>query len=541
MKEWILFIIILSLLIFAQSIHDPLYIFKQAESYALPYDMKGIGILLMYLGGYTLVAYTLYLMLKIKSTKIFSFFLLVFFLFYAVDFFMQLLGTSYGFSYNEFILAIHEAGNMQNLLSYLDDIIYAIIISLFFTLIFLFLRLKFVKKKLQSFKVLFAFLTLGFLGTAIPAYTCDHVTHKVYPAFTKIPVISLVYLRHKPQIKERILEHTIYADDSKFQNIIWIVDESITGGYLSINGYEKETTPYLKSLDKSNKMVNFGVVNSVSNCSSTSNLSLRIGLNPKTIPEFDKNMYDLPTIFQYAKRAGYTTWLLDTQAPKDYLQNYLSLYDKKDIDNFITLDNDTVPHTRDETMIKKIQGLTKGEDKNFVIAVKFGAHWPYILAYPVENTVFTPVIETTYGMTKENKNKQINTYSNAILHATDHYLEELINGSDLSKSIIFYTSDHGQNILETEGKITHCNNDNIVKNEVSVPLMVFQDNAKELFKLNKEAPYYSQIQIFPTSLSLMGFDRNISEKYGKTLWENFSEKENREFFIYISGETQTYK
>jgi glucan phosphoethanolaminetransferase (alkaline phosphatase superfamily) len=541
MKQLLLFFLILILLIFAQAIHDPFYIFKQAENYARPYDMKGIGILFMYLGGYVLVAYALYLIVKIRSNIIFTIFIVIFFLFYAIDFFMQLLGTSYGFSYNEFILAMHEAGNIQNLLSYLDDIIYAIVFSFIFSLLFFLLRKIFFKTNLHTFKTVISFILLAFLGTAVPAYTCDYVTHKVYPAFAKIPVISLVYLRHKPQVKQRILDSSIHPRKSKFQNIIWVIDESVTGTYLSINGYEKDTTPYLKTLDTTSKMVNFGVVNSVSNCSSTSNLSLRIGLNPKTIPEFEKNMYDLPTIFQYAKRAGYTTWLIDTQSQKDYLQNYMSLYDKKDIDNFITLDDDTVPHTRDMSMIKKIQELTKGASKNFIITVKFGAHWPYILDFPVENTVFTPVIETTYGMTQENKEKQINTYANAILYSTDHYLEELIKDSDLSKSIIFYTSDHGQNILETEGKITHCNNDNIVKNEVSVPLMVFQEDAKKLFKINKEHPNYSHVQIFPTSLALMGFDKNITKKYGKTLWESFSEEEDRKFFIYVSGQTQVYK
>jgi len=540
-KQTLLFIVVLALLILAQSIHDPLYVFKQADSLALPYDAKGLGVLLAYLGGYITVAFSLYLILRIKSKKIFFLFLFLFFIFYAIDFFMQLIGTSYGFSYNEFILAMNEAENVHNLLNYLDYVVYAIGMSLIFSILFLILRIKFFTKKSKTSKTLLLFILLAFFGTALPTYTIDHITHKIYPAFTKIPVISLVYLKHRPQVKKRILDENIHPSKSKFKNIIWLIDESVTGSYLSINGYDKKTTPYLESLNKTDKMVNFGIVNSVSNCSSSSNLSLRIGLNPNTFPDFDKNMYDLPTIFQYAKRAGYTTWLLDSQAPKDYLQNYMSLYDKKDIDNFLTLENDTVPYTRDEKMLTKIENLTKAPNKNFVVVVKFGAHWPYILDYDTQESKFKPIIETTYGMTLENRKKQINTYDNAILHATDNYLKKLVEGSDLSKSIIFYTSDHGQNILETDVKITHCNTDNVIKNEASVPLFIFQDKAKELFKINKKNPYYSQIQMFPTTLSLMGYNKKDIKPYGKTLWENFNNSEDRQFFIYVTGKIQTYK
>jgi glucan phosphoethanolaminetransferase (alkaline phosphatase superfamily) len=492
-----------------------------------------------------MVVLAMYLLLQIKSTKIFLFFMIFFFLFYAIDFFMQLLGSSYGFSYNEFILAMNEAGNVHNLLNYLDYIVYAVLLSAIFSVVFYFLRIKRFNKKRYSNKSLYILVLLAFFGTALPAYKIGQITHENYPAFTKIPVIGLVYLKHRPQVKRRVLNKSIQNEKTKFKNIIWIIDESITGSYLSLNGYEKETTPYLKKLNKTDKMVNFGVVNSISNCSSSSNLSLRIGLNPKVFSDFSKNMYTLPTIFQYAKRAGYKTWLLDSQVPKDYLQNYLSLYDKEDIDHFMTLDSDTTPDIRDEKFLNKVAELSKSKNNhnNFIVVVKFGAHWPYLLAYDKKETIFKPVLENTYGMSIENREKQLNTYANAIVHSTDDYLKKLLAKSDLSETIIFYTSDHGQNILEKEIKITHCNSEAklIVKNEISVPLLVFQNNAKKLFPIDKESSYYSQIQMFPTTLSLMGYRDDVSKKYGKTLWESFQKSEDRESFIYVTGKTKRFK
>ena len=539
MKSFLNYLLIFFLFIVAQSLNESLYFFKQIEAYSF----QGMGVLIPYIVSYLAVVLAMYLFLQLKSTKIFLIFIFFFFIFYAIDFFMQLLGSSYGFSYNEFILSMNEVRNIDNLLNYLDYILYAVLLSTLFSSIFYFLRIKLFNKKRYSNKILYLTILLAFLGTALPAYRIGFIRHENYPAFTKIPVIGLVYLKHRPQIKRRVLDESIHNSKTKFKNIIWIVDESITGTYLSLNGYKKKTTPYLESINETDKMVNFGVVNSISNCSSSSNLSLRIGLNPKVFSDFNKNMYNLPTIFQYAKRAGYKTWLLDSQVPKDYLQNYLTLYDKEDVDNFLTLDRDTTPHKRDEKFLAQIADLTKSENKNFIFVVKFGAHWPYILAYDKKNTIFKPTLETTYGMSIENREKQLNTYANAIVHSTDQYLKKLLEQSDLSETIIFYTSDHGQNILENDIKITHCNTEAklIVKNEISVPLLIFQDNAKQLFPINQDSPNYSQIQIFPTTLSLMGYQKNITKQYGKTLWESFRKSNKRESFIYVTGKTKKFE
>ena len=173
--------------------------------------------------------------------------------------------------------------------------------------------------------------------------------------------------------------------------------------------------------------------------------------------------------------------------------------------------------------------------------VKFGAHFPYLLSYDTEDTFFEPAMETTYGgMNIENKPKLINTYLNAIRNNTDRYLEEMLNKIDLTDTVIFYTSDHGQNILENENRTMHCNKKNIVKNEVTVPLIVFAKHARDLFPVAK-GKHYSQIQIFPTTLSLMGYSDVIIQKYGKTLWEGLPKTEKRKYFIPYHGQTGEYE
>ena len=58
--------------------------------------------------------------------------------------------------------------------------------------------------------------------------------------------------------------------------IFYIVDESVRGDYLSINGFSEDTTPYLNS--QKDLFINFGAVSSSSNCSLTANIALQSGL-----------------------------------------------------------------------------------------------------------------------------------------------------------------------------------------------------------------------------------------------------------------------
>ncbi|RTZ96621.1 MAG: hypothetical protein DSY90_09945 [Deltaproteobacteria bacterium] len=85
--------------------------------------------------------------------------------------------------------------------------------------------------------------------------------------------------------------------------IVYIVDESVRGDFLGINGHEKATTPYLKTVGKN--IFNFGISSSIANCSEATRLALRSGLRRDQIPDFDYQALKQPTIWQYAKKGGF--------------------------------------------------------------------------------------------------------------------------------------------------------------------------------------------------------------------------------------------
>jgi len=537
------FTLLLILFVSVQSLGNPLFLWNELQYHLELLDLRGLAKGGIFLFTYFVAIVPFVILVKLKSTRLFWGVLFFVFIMVAIDFFVQLLGVSHGFSYDEYTLAMNEVGNYKYLIAYVDTIAKAIGLAFLVVLILYFIREKIAQKNLSN-RVLMVTLIPMILVYAV-CYKIDTFKLSSYPASIKIPNIAFAYFKYSQPLKRRILEERIVPQkESEFKNIVWIIDESVTGSYLSVNGYAKKSTPYLDTLAvQSNDFVNFGLVNSISNCSSTSNLFLRIGMNPH---KYEKSkISELPTIFQYAKRAGFTTWLFDSQTRKDHLQNYLTPYDKETIDHFETLGAEVERVDRDERFLNRMIELVNDKsasEKNFIVLVKYGAHFPYLLTYDQHFSPFSPVVESSYGgMNMAHREEVVNTYLNSLYFNVDLYFKKMLAKIDLSKSIVFYTSDHGQNILETKGlSRTHCNSVNVVKNEVTVPLFLFTNNAKKRFP-KQENLFYSQIQIFPTTLSLLGYGDEVVERYGKTLKEGFTRSDVRHYILSSSRTPKVYK
>jgi len=537
------FLLLLLLFTAIQSVVNPLFLVEELHYHFELFELRGLVKGTLFLTTYILAIFFFLIIIGVESIWVFRLALLLIFLFSSMDFFVQLLGISHGFSIDEYRLAMNEMGNYQFLMAYTDTLAKAIFSAFLVVVVLYFIRKKVYKSRVSTRSLLILLLPFSIIYGA--CYKIDTFKLSSYPAALKIPALALEYERLSSPIEKRILEEGIKPKhEGLVKNIVWVIDESVTGSYLSINGYVKNTTPFLRILDQKSSLIsNFGIVNSISNCSGESNLFLRIGMTPRTKENVKREMYHLPTIFQYAKEAGYTTWLFDSQTQKDHLQNYLTLYDKESIDHFETLGTNIERDKKDTTLLSKFSKLTheKGERKNFIVVVKYGSHFPYLTSYNHEYAPFKPVLEVSYGgMDMAHKEKMVNSYLNSLYNSVDLYLKHLVEEVDLNKTVVFYTSDHGQNILESKGLTrTHCNRE-VVKNEVSVPLFVFTKGAKERFPVNKNE-FYSHIQIFPTTLSLLGYDQSVVKRYGKSLENGFKKSSERHYILSSSLESKIYK
>lgn len=538
-------ILIFGILVFVfllQSINSPIGFIIETNYLSQPYDKKGL-----IKGGLFLASYFLSVMAILTSifivNRYIAFLWISFFaLLFGIDAYVQFLGSSSnGVTVALLSTAFSEVGRVEDLLVYKKPLLYALLVAiLFFILASLARSLVREKYRIKTIWSLL-FLISTIVGVGLLTYKIFSIKSQAYPAPIKMLLVLKEYWSLNHNDVERVLDSAVKPSQTNgYKTIVWIIDESISGKYLSLNGYAKNTTPFLESIKNSHFMQNYGIVASISNCSNTSNLFLRIGLTSSVQQEFLQAKKSLPTIFQYAKNANFTTYLLDAQVTPGELQNNLTGNDLKFIDHNISYERTVLPQSRDKELLTSLSNLLSNTTENqFIVVVKWGAHWPYPLAYPKEQSLFSPAAtETLTEMTIENKAIITNAYLNAVHYSVDTFLQNLLEKKNLDNKVIFYTSDHGQSLFSNDkSALTHCHYsdkpDSLPLDEFKVPLMVFTKDAKTYFP-KLENRLYAQEQLFPSTLQILGYSGLIYNIYGPTLFQG-SEAAYVEAFVLDSG------
>jgi len=472
--------------------------------------------------------------------KKFFFFLAVFLLLltYTIELVYKHV-NSFGFTLNDLSIAINEgdAFALDALVSYAESIKYALFITVIILVVVLVFRKIIVKNKMF---IKSRYAVISFVLALLLAYS---ITYKTTGATQTRPTViktfntiiyylsNKLYYGERETVKEKV---SLVKDDKKgnYKNIIFIVDESIGGKYLSINGYEKETTPYLKSIEK--KFINLGLASSGANCSASSNLILMSGIQLSQLPDKENRALKKPTIFQYAKKAGYKTHYISGQSIGKNLQNYMSQYDLKYIDDLSQrkeeYSNKSMP---EENIILKTSKILNSDDKNFIFIVKHGSHFQWEGSYPKDERYFLPTLEDTDALSLEEKPKALNSYLNSVRYNVDLFFKYFLKNINFFKrddTLIIYTSDHGQSILEQGRTSTHCDSTNPPLTQGIVPLLLFTPKDDKLLKnIDFKPNHYTHYEIFPTIQKLMGY-KGIN---AKTLLDEVSEDDSQ---IFVSGD-----
>jgi hypothetical protein len=314
-------------------------------------------------------------------------------------------------------------------------------------------------------------------------------------------------------------------------DIVLIIDESISGNYLDIN------VPFgvhsnLKQARPGVDIFNYGYAASIANCSADTNVTLRYG---GTRADYMRINSTLPSIWQYAKKAGLRTVYIDAQRTAGNLQNLMTDTEKKDIDQFVQFDQTSV-RDRDMAAAAKLIELLNDDTPELVVINKVGAHFPVHDKYPDAFMAYRPTLPrgqfTEVADTGERNgfNGQPddwvlyrNAYKNTVLWNVGEFFARVFAEANLNNALLIYTSDHGQDLHErgNPGLNTHCGGDP-VEEEGLVPLVVIQGSDLKTLdwsaQLAANKDRSSHYNIFPTLLQLMGYDlAGIEAVYGKPL------------------------
>ncbi|PWB35145.1 sulfatase [Pseudomonas sp. SDI] len=315
------------------------------------------------------------------------------------------------------------------------------------------------------------------------------------------------------------------------QDIVLIIDESVSGNYLDLNT-PNGVHSNLNQAQPGLALFNFGYAASIANCSADTNVTLRFG---GTREDYLRINSTLPSIWQYAKAAGLGTVYIDAQRTAGNLQNLMNESEKRDIDQFVQFDATPVVE-RDMAALSTLVALLADGKPQLIVINKVGVHFPVHDKYPDGFMAYRPALprgqytEVTDTGQREGFGGQPddwvlyrNSYKNSLLWNVGEFFKRLFAQGDLSQAVVIYTSDHGQDLHErgNPGLNTHCDSDP-VEEEGLVPLVVIQGAG--LKTLDWQGPLAankdrsSHYNIFPTLLQLLGYEpAAVQAIYGRAL------------------------
>ena len=325
-------------------------------------------------------------------------------------------------------------------------------------------------------------------------------------------------------------------------NIIYIIDESVRGSNLTLNGYPRATTPFLQFLETRGLLKNLGICVAAASFSHVSNAYLITGHNefPDDTFRTDKN----PTIFDYAKKMGYETIYIDIN--QIYLYSLIKAAGKGPVRSLDCWMNDKsfeerhidLENTKDVGVARFLSNLLNEKSGCFVLVNKKGLHFHYRDRYPDDpaSTIWKPVMAATQSIdpSEAGREKLVNTYDNGIRFQVDEFFRMFVSETTNQNYVILYTSDHGQTLAEHGQVYTHMKPDPEI---VDVPnFFVSGENYSKKEMLDGIAPgiRVSHLNNFATLLDLMGVPMSLRVRpYGKSIF-TLTDQDNRERY-YMSG------
>lgn len=356
-----------------------------------------------------------------------------------------------------------------------------------------------------------------------------------FPSPFVVPSLATAAMTQTPLFdgdREQPLRALLQGKGAGVPVVFMVVDESVGGDYLSVNGFPKPSTAFLDA--HPDLYTNLGIACSAGNHSILTSLILQAGVQQFQLP--DKNQAGLkqPNIFQYAKAQGYTTVFADAQSRPNKYNSFMRRVDFSAIDVYLESPGEEFMfYERDRRIFDQIEELMRKHDKLFVYFAKAGVHFPYVAAYPADDAKFKPVM-TSNTISSSSPEEILNSYLDGIVYATDKFLERLLPLLDRSRSALVYTGDHGQSIREIREAGTHGKVADPPISQARVPMIVYGKPIEDRVREHKAQLYgrTTHFQIFPSLMILLGYDpTGVNLAYGKALWQSYDKPR-----MFLSGD-----
>lgn len=221
--------------------------------------------------------------------------------------------------------------------------------------------------------------------------------------------------------------------------VVFVVGESLRSDHLQVNGYERETTPYLA------KESNLVMLDNIYSEPCFTHTSVPHIMTRADSLDSQKAYYEESFVSIFNDAGFRTTWIANQESVSTYAyfmnecDTLIYVNGSKSVYTFDKwLDEDILPHLENELQYENSNQLH--------ILHSIGSHWWYNSHYTDEFEVYTPVIESRV-VSSNTQEEMINSYDNTILY-TDFFLKNTIDLIRDKNSILIFLSDHGESLGE---------------------------------------------------------------------------------------------
>lgn len=403
--------------------------------------------------------------------------------------------------------------NLREATEMLISFWFVIIPVLLYFIVFYFLLLKVISKKIGVKLFLFGFCVLLIYPAKLSynTYHSDSLnklgnlsSYTKYTMLANSPFYTLAsfysakeYLQSIKELDSYDFSYPIFSlEQNNLDNIIVVLGESARRDALHLYGNLEPTTPFIEE-----RLSNLLVYNKAVAPSSHTNSAVTLMLS-KQIPSNKFNVSgNRDNIIELANATKvWDTYWISTQEQVGVFENMYSTINRKSKyqDWLSTSEYDG------ELLPKYDKIFLDNNVKRLIFIHIKGSHSVVSKRYPKDFDVFA----------KSDKN-YINEYNNSILY-TDYVLNEIIKKVENTKSIVIYVSDHGQSIVE--GGFKHSN----TKKGVDVPFFIWHsdlvdESLKKVGRIEEPISTTNLYNIVSDYMGIKGLDPKDSNKELKVL------------------------
>ena len=356
----------------------------------------------------------------------------------------------------------------------------------------------------------------------------DIMPEKIYENFyhlfrNKIKTKYMIYQRKNFEINDIVYNNT------EEQIVIFILTDALRPDHMSLYGYNRETTPYMK---------HYGFIpfNDMYACETSTTRSVPCLLTSMNRGENFLTYLEKPSIFTIFRKAGFYTAFISAQSSistSDTGQTIIA--DDADY-SFFNINFDV---QYDTELLPYFDNILNNSNPNKLIAIQLnGSHWDYNTRFKLEDAEWKPLCEN-FALDCPVENL-VNSYDNTIL-TTDTLVKNIVERVKDKNAVIYFSSDHGQ-FLGEGGLRLHAQGRMNFKEVGVVPFAVwYSDKAKKHVNINTIMNNKDKITthdiIFHSITSCAGIESSIIDKKLSICSENLKEIPN-EFINYISKKAE---